>query len=181
MQKVNLLKCINYAINEYRANGLSERFQQLCKEVIDTNNPGHNIKFAKCLIKVAHDLDVQAHGRVILEYGSAEDNYDFARLFRKADSRAHREKIIESGSVEYNLYAGVGNEIKDKLSEEFVNRHGEIVAQYGGVIYNYNFLKNNKTQNLDKKPHITNIIESKTMMFPIYIYIYTYTHTYTLN
>ncbi|MBQ3503003.1 MAG: hypothetical protein IJA72_05025 [Clostridia bacterium] len=163
-QKVNLARQTNYAINEYRANGLSERFNQICKLIIETQNADYNIRFAKAVVKVARNMDVLAHGRVVLEFGSAEQNYDFARFIKGADTRAHREKIIESGSVEYNLYAGKSYELKDEFQEEYVNKHGAVVSKTGGPMFNYTFINNNKISTLDRQPHIDNIIQSRSSL-----------------
>lgn len=165
MEKLNLAKYINYAINEYRANGLSERFEQYCQQIIESQNAKYNIKFTRAVVKVAEDMDVLLHGKVVLEFGTAEDNYDFARMIKGADTRAHREKIIESNSVEYNLYCGKSIELKDGLEEEYVNKHGAIITKHGGPMFNYEFINKNKIANLDKNPHTQAIFESGSSLY----------------
>ncbi len=161
MKKVNLLSQINYAVNEYKLNGRSKKFEELCQQVIDSQNAANNVKFASVLVKTAADMDVLAHGKVVLEYGTAQDNYNFARLVKGADTRAHRDKIIASGSIEYNVSAGKSFGLNDGLTKEYVNKHGEVISRFGGITSNYEYLKNNKIANFDKTLHLEKIIESK--------------------
>ncbi len=161
MKKFLVSRHINYALNEYQKNGVSDFFKQLCQEVIDSRDPRSNYLFAKTMLRVTKEIDVLAHGRVVLEYGDAEANYDFARTIKGADCRAHRDKIIELGSVEYNIYAGKSVELKDSLAEEYVNKHGQVILDKGGFCTAYQYIRRNKVEGLNKQPYLDKIIATQ--------------------
>lgn len=161
MSKFLVSRHINYALNEYSKHGITDYFRQLCQEVIDSHDARSNYLFAKTMLRTTRDIDVLAHGRVVVEYGDAEMNYNYARTIKGADSRAHRDKIIETGNVEYNIHAGRSAELKDGLAKEYVNKHGQVILDKGGFCTAYQYIRRNKIEGLNKQPYLDKIIATR--------------------
>lgn len=145
-------KYVHEARNEYSRNGKSEHFNRICDVVYHNATIKGLISFASSV----EGVDIRHFGKIVLEEGTAEDNFEFA-LINGADTRAHRDRIIKSRDIEINILAG--KQINDNYREEYVNKHGAIVLQ-GTPYQNYKYIRHNKTQMLDKRAHLNKIIES---------------------
>jgi len=149
-KQVNYLIC--KAINEYNENGNSEEFDKTCTSILQHADVKQVIRFAQRV----KGVDLKKFSDVVLHQGSVEQNFEFATI-EGCDSRPHRQKIIESGNVEFNLRAG--KQIKDDYRDIYINRHGAVVVN-GSAYDNFKYLKNNNSQTLNKQPHFDKILTS---------------------
>ena len=140
------------ANNEFRKNGKTEAFKQICELILKNANIEQMIEF----LKNVEGVEVLPFSRYVLENGDAQQNLKMMYI-KSCDSKCHRDFIIESQDVECNLYAGKNG---DRYFEEYVNKHGEIVAK-GTAYQNYKYLERNKSKMLNKQRHIDVVIESK--------------------
>lgn len=146
---------INKAIIEFTRNRHSEKFEQICTFILENANINQMIVF----IKNVEGTNIMPFSKFILNHGTVEQNFEIACI-QGSDSRAHREMIINSQNIQYNLLAG--KVIKDEYCDEYINRHGDIVIK-GSAYQNYKYLKNNKSKALDKQRHFDVIINSKSL------------------
>lgn len=158
MKGFEINKQIKQAQDEYRENGLSDKFIKLGIEVVNTKNPEQNYRYAK----EVKGADILLHGNVVAMYGNAEINYDYTYI-NGADTLKHRKRIIELGDVKYNILAG--KTIKDKYMEEYVNLHGKIVLEKGSLYDNFKYMVRNNIPTFNKDAHLNKIIESKDVYF----------------
>lgn len=93
------------------------------------------------------------HEKVIIEDGSAEDNYLFAINVREADVLSHAKAVLNSGDDMYNYYFAKNVEGADILE------HGKKVIESKNALYNYLFARDIK--GADMLSHEKIVLESK--------------------
>lgn len=143
---------INRAMIEFSRNGNSDKFETICKEIINNANINQMITF----IKNVQGANILPFSMAVLERGDARQNFEMACI-SGSDSKAHRDFIINSQDIECNLLAG--KVINDKYRDEYVNKHGDIVLK-GTAYQNYKYLKNNRSSALNRQRHFDMIIDS---------------------
>lgn len=146
-------KVIKNAEIEFKQNGNSLKFNNICDYVLTNESIPHIIEFASKISGV----DIKKFGLMVARDGTAEQNLQFARI-SGSDSRMHRDIIIQSGDIDVNFKAG--KQINDEYREEYVNKHGAIVLN-GTPYQNLKYIANNKAKSLNKQPHFDVIIKSK--------------------
>ena len=143
---------IKNANEEFNQNGNSEKFKYLCNKVLTDGSINHIISFAS----EVNGVDIKSFGLIVASNGNAEQNFKFAKI-QGCDSRLHRDKILQSGDVEYNLRAG--KQLKDNYREEYVNKHGAIVLT-GTAYQNLKYITENTIETLNRQAHFDAIIKS---------------------
>ena len=103
-------------------------------KILKLKDPELSLFFCSYII----GADVLAHGKVVIDSGSARDNYLFAKNIKGANILAHEKVVIDSGDVKYNYKFAYSIEGADVLA------HGKAVIDSGDVEYNYEFAKNIK-------------------------------------
>ena len=128
-------------------------FNSLCDKIENEANINQIIMF----VNRVPNTDIKKFGLFVAEHGTAQQNFEFACI-PNSDTRMHRDIILSSQDIEYNLRAG--KQIDDEYREDYVNKHGAIVLN-GSPYQNFKFVSGNKAQSLQIKLHLDKIIESK--------------------
>ena len=147
-----LKEYITKSNDEFKQNGASNAFKQICKLILEDANISQVIEFAKNV----EGVDILPFSKYVLENGNVQQNLELMCI-HGCDSKAHRDFIIDSQDIEYNLKAG---KVRDNYFEEYTNRHGDIVVN-GSAYQNYKYLEHNKSKKLNRQRHLDVIINSK--------------------
>ena len=101
-------------------------------KILKLKDPELSLFFCSYII----GADVLAHGKVVIDSGSARDNYLFAKDIKGADVLAHGKAVIDSENASYNYLFARDIKGADILA------HGKVVTDSGDEMDNYLFAKN---------------------------------------
>lgn len=152
----DIKKYIIEANKEFKQNGYSNTFKQICKLILENANINQMLEF----VKNVDGVDITPFSKRVLANGDVQQNLNMMYV-NGCDTKRHRDFIIESQDIECNINAG---RLVDEYFEEYANKHGAIVAM-GTAYQNYKYLERNKSKALDKQRHLDVIINSKNMNF----------------
>lgn len=151
-------KKIKNKIYQLSREGTSSKKADFSKKILKLKDPELSYTWDRYIAEIDDDgnekFDFKAHEQIVIDFGTIDLNYAFAKDIRNADIKAHGKVIADSKDLPYNL-----KYLLNFNNKADVRLHGKVFIDDGNLSYNLCCITNIK--GIDMKLHKKVIYDSK--------------------